>query len=60
VLSEIICREYPDVQIIILTADIMADTRLKLAKMNILDILNKPFPPADLISALSKVKAGES
>ncbi len=55
VLSEIICREYPDVQIIILTADIMADTRLKLAKMNILDILNKPFRPADLVSALSKV-----
>src|SRR5690606_31479840 len=40
VLSEIICREYPDVQIIILTADIMAETRVKLAKMNILDILN--------------------
>jgi len=57
VLSEIICREYPDMQIIILTADIMADTRLKLAKMNILDILNKPFRPADLVSALSKVKA---
>lgn len=56
VLSEIICREYPDLQIIILTADIMADTRLKLAKLNILDILNKPFRPADLVTALSKVK----
>lgn len=56
VLSEIICREYPDIQIIILTADIMADTRLKLAKMNILDILNKPFRPADLVTALSKVR----
>src|SRR5690606_28512501 len=55
VLSEIICREYPDTQIIILTADIMADTRLKLAKMNILDILNKPFRPADLATSLSKV-----
>ncbi|GGG79355.1 hypothetical protein GCM10007415_09440 [Parapedobacter pyrenivorans] len=56
VLSEIICREYPDIQIIILTADIMAETRLKLAKLNILDILNKPFRPADLVTALSKVK----
>ncbi|PPL03134.1 PAS domain-containing hybrid sensor histidine kinase/response regulator [Parapedobacter indicus] len=55
VLSEIICREYPDIQIIILTADIMAETRLKLAKMNILDILNKPFRPTDLVTALSKV-----
>ena len=55
VLTEIICREYPDTQIIILTADIMADTRLKLAKMNILDILNKPFRPADLITSLAKV-----
>ncbi|MEC3879321.1 PAS domain-containing hybrid sensor histidine kinase/response regulator [Parapedobacter sp. 10938] len=55
VLSEIICREYPDTQIIILTADIMAETRLKLAKMNILDILNKPFRPGDLVTSLSKV-----
>ncbi|MFB2120931.1 ATP-binding protein [Parapedobacter sp. 2B3] len=57
VLSEIICREYPDIQIIILTADIMADTRLKFAKMNILGILNKPFRPADLVTELAKVKA---
>ena len=56
VLSEIICREYPDTQIIILTADIMAETRLKLAKLNILKILNKPFRPADLRAALGKVK----
>lgn len=55
VLSEIICREYLDTQIIILTADIMAEARLKLAKMNILDILNKPFRPADLATSLSKV-----
>lgn len=55
VLSEIICREYPDTQIIILTADIMAETRVKLAKMNILEILNKPFRPADLSTALGKV-----
>lgn len=57
VLSEIICREYPDTQIIILTADIMAEARLKLAKMNILDILNKPFRPADLVTSLSKIGA---
>src|SRR5690606_5986347 len=56
VLSEIICREYPDTQIIILTADIMAEARLKLAKLNILKILNKPFRPADLRAALGKVK----
>lgn len=60
VLSEIICREYPDTQIIILTADIMADTRLKLAKLNILDILNKPFRPADLVASLSKVNGSGS
>ncbi len=55
VLSDIICREYPDTQIIILTADIMAETRLKLAKLNILDVLNKPFRPTDLAASLAKV-----
>lgn len=54
VLSEIICREYPDVQIIILTADITAESKLKLAKLNILDILNKPFRTDDLTAALLK------
>lgn len=57
VLSEIICREYPDIQIIILTADIMAETRLKLAKLNILEVLNKPFRPTDLHAALLKVRS---
>ena len=55
VLSEIICREFAQTEIIILTADIMAETRLKLAKMNILEILNKPFRPEDLRKALTKV-----
>ncbi|MBC9794899.1 PAS domain-containing protein [Sinomicrobium weinanense] len=54
-LSEIIHREYPDINIVIFTADIMTDVRQRLARMGIYDILNKPFVPAEMLSVLLKV-----
>lgn len=54
-LSKIIRKKYPDIYIVIFTADIMEESRTKLAKMNIFDILNKPFLPTKLLSTLLTV-----
>jgi CheY-like chemotaxis protein len=54
-LSEIIRRDFPDVHIIIFTADLLGEVRMKLAKMEIYDILNKPFFPEEMLAALLKV-----
>lgn len=51
-LSKSMREEYPDTRIIIFTADIMSNVRLKLAKMGIQDILNKPFVPEDMLRIL--------
>lgn len=54
-LSEIIRRQYPEIHIVIFTADIMTDVRQRLARMGIYDILNKPFVPSEMLSVLLKV-----
>ncbi len=54
-LAEIIRRQYPGIHIIIFTADIMTEVKVKLAKMNIYDILNKPFAPEKMFEILSKL-----
>ncbi|MGS2739717.1 ATP-binding protein [Sinomicrobium sp. M5D2P17] len=54
-LSEIITRDYPDIHIVIFTADIMTDVKQRLARMGIYDILNKPFVPTEMLSVLLKV-----
>ncbi|MFB2119057.1 ATP-binding protein [Parapedobacter sp. 2B3] len=45
-------EKYPDTKVVIFTADIMADVRIKLAKMGIHTILNKPFRPEDMLAIL--------
>ncbi len=55
-LAEIIKRDYPGIHIIIFTADIMDDVRMRLGKMGIFDVLNKPFMPEEMLNAL--IKAG--
>lgn len=54
-LSEIVSKNYPDVHIVIFTADIMDDVRIRLAEMNIFDILHKPLLPAELLQTLQRV-----
>ncbi|RPE08518.1 PAS domain S-box protein [Chitinophaga lutea] len=54
-LAETIMAQYPDTHIIIFTADIMSDVRVRLAKMNIHDVLNKPFMPREMLDILLKV-----
>ncbi|HEY4064039.1 MAG TPA: ATP-binding protein [Puia sp.] len=54
-LAKIIRRQYAGIHIIIFTADIMTEVRVKLARMEIYDILNKPFAPETMFGMLMKV-----
>ncbi len=52
---------YPDVHIVVFTADIMQEAKERLAQLNVHDILNKPFVPQQMLNILLKVlqaKAG--
>ena len=54
-LAALMQEKYPDTEVVIFTADIMADVRVRLAKMGINTILNKPFVPADMLAILLRV-----
>ncbi|WP_119079359.1 ATP-binding protein [Chitinophaga alhagiae] len=54
-LAEIVRQEYPEIHIVIFTADIMPEVRRKFAKKGIFDILNKPFFPREMLSTLLKI-----
>nr|WP_121272270.1 ATP-binding protein [Pedobacter schmidteae] len=54
-LAELIQQKYPGIHIVIFTADIMTEVKMKLAKMHIYDILNKPFSPARMFDVLYNV-----
>lgn len=54
-LAEIIRRQYPGTHVIIFTADIMTDVRVRLAKLHVYDILNKPFAPEKMYEMLLNV-----
>ncbi len=54
-LAETMQNEYPDTRVVIFTADIMADVRIRLAKMGINTILNKPFRPEDMLAILLQI-----
>ncbi|SEN08141.1 PAS domain S-box-containing protein [bacterium A37T11] len=55
-LSAILNERYPGTEIIIFTADIMSDVRIKLAKTGVHTILNKPFVPEEMLRILLKIK----
>lgn len=46
---------YPDVYIVVFTADIMEDAKQRLAQLNVHDILSKPFVPQQMLNILLKV-----
>ncbi|MEC5145067.1 ATP-binding protein [Chitinophaga sp. 212800010-3] len=54
-LTAAIRQQYPDMHIVIFTADILATVRRRFAKMGIFDILNKPFFPREMLSTLLKI-----
>jgi CheY-like chemotaxis protein len=54
-LAEIMRKQYPGIHIVIFTADIMMEVKVKFAKMNIYDILNKPFAPEKMYEILLNV-----
>ncbi|MEC5143945.1 ATP-binding protein [Chitinophaga sp. 212800010-3] len=54
-LAEIVRRQYPETHIIIFTADIMEEVKMRLAKLKIYDILNKPFAPEKMYEVLWNV-----
>lgn len=54
-LAQIIRKEYPGIHIVIFTADIMLDVREKFARIDIHDMLSKPFSPEKMFDVLYKV-----
>ncbi len=48
-------KSYPHVHIVIFTADIMPEAKERLSKLNVHDILSKPFVPRELLGILLKV-----
>lgn len=54
-LSAHIRKNYPDVHIVIFTADITKDAQERLANLNVHDIINKPFVPREMFNILLKV-----
>lgn len=53
-LSAYVQKNYPNIHIVIFTADIMSGVRQKLAEMGIEDIVNKPFVPDEVLRVLLK------
>lgn len=54
-LAGIIRQQYPDIHPVIFTADIMAEVKLRFAKIHVYDILNKPFVPERMFEILLKI-----
>jgi signal transduction histidine kinase/ActR/RegA family two-component response regulator len=54
-LAEIVRKEYMDTHVVIFTADIMQEVKVRLAKMQVYDILSKPFAPEKMFDMLLKV-----
>ncbi|MBK1441765.1 PAS domain S-box protein [Parapedobacter sp. ISTM3] len=54
-LSEFVHKHYPDTHIVISTADIMGDVRVRLSEIHAYDILNKPVVLEKLLVFLLKV-----
>lgn len=48
-------KNYPKMHIIIFTADITDDARQRLSKLNVRNIINKPFKPKEMYKVLLKV-----
>lgn len=59
-LAEIIRKKYPEVHPVIFTADIMAEVKMKFARIDVYDILNKPFAPEKMFEVLLKVAKARS
>nr|WP_121271086.1 ATP-binding protein [Pedobacter schmidteae] len=59
-LAGIIRNKYPEVHPVVFTADIMAEVKLKFARIDVYDILNKPFAPEKMFEVLLKVAKARS
>ncbi|GEP96420.1 PAS domain-containing hybrid sensor histidine kinase/response regulator [Chitinophaga cymbidii] len=59
-LADVVRKEYPDVHIVIFTADIMPEVRPRLAAMDIHDILSKPFMPQEMLHTLLRIAGMKS
>lgn len=58
-LGKLIKQQYPDVQVVIFTADVLADVRTRFASLNITHFLNKPFVPDAMLDILLKISYGK-
>lgn len=54
-LAQLVRAQYPQIHLIIFTADIMLDVKQRFAKINVYDFLNKPFAPEKMFEVLLKV-----
>lgn len=56
-LAALIRKDFPDVYIVVFTADITNDAKERLHNLNVYDIINKPFKPKEMYNILLKVWA---
>lgn len=56
-LAALIRKDFPDVYIVVFTADITNDAKERLYNLNVYDIINKPFKPKEMYNILLKVWA---
>ncbi|WP_449438449.1 response regulator [Pedobacter steynii] len=54
-LAKHIQENYPDTKVIIFTADVLEEVRLRLKEMGILYILSKPFKPEEMFELFLEV-----
>lgn len=54
-LGRLIKQQYPGVQVVIVTANILTDVRTRFADLDITHFLNKPFLPGEMLATLLKI-----
>lgn len=54
-LGKLIKQLYPDIHIVIFTADILTEVRTRFASLDITHFLNKPFLPEEMLATLLKI-----
>ncbi|MBS0026947.1 ATP-binding protein [Chitinophaga sp. 22321] len=54
-LGKLIKERYPHIQVVIFTADILADVRTRFTNLDITHFLNKPFLPEEMLAILLKI-----
>ena len=58
-LGKLIRQQYPHIQVVVFTADILADVRTRFTGLDINHFLDKPFLPEEMLAVLLKITHGK-